>query len=172
MKRIMFLSIFVLIAVVLIGCSNSQKQVSTENETSQPPAAEVVESAPGEAAINEVEQNSGADINVSMGETGENMSLPESFPDDVFPLPDDANIINVNENADANATSIIFKTGKNFEEAIAFCQDIMKGGTIAVEDKKDVSYFLMGDKGKYNIIITVNKYNGENISILMNVTPL
>lgn len=158
MKKIVLLSMLALMTVVLISCSGGTKQVPEENAASQPVAAEAAESAP------EVE------INVSMGEMGENMSLPESFPKDVFPLPEDANIVNVNENKDAKAVSIVFKTGKSFDEAVAYCQDIMKGGSIGMEDKKDASYLLMGDKDKYGVMITVSKYNGENISILFNVT--
>lgn len=37
-----------------------------------------------EVTTSDIEQNSGTEINVSMGETGENMSLPESFPKDVW----------------------------------------------------------------------------------------
>ncbi|HYE83175.1 MAG TPA: hypothetical protein VEG39_13550 [Clostridia bacterium] len=78
----------------------------------------------------------------------------------------------MNDNKDAKAVGIIFKTGKNFDEAVAYCQDIMKSGTVTAEDKKDVSYLLMGSKDKYGILITVSKYNGENISILLNVSFL
>lgn len=167
MKRIMLLSIWVFMTVVLVSCSNSAGRAVNENTAPQSTADKAADSA-----ISETGQNSGVDINVSLGETGENMSLPESFPDEVLPLPDDANIINVNDNKDTKAISITFKTGKNFEEAIAFYQDIMKNGTIHMEDKKDESYLLMGSKDKYNIVITVSKYNGENISVLLNVSSL
>jgi hypothetical protein len=171
MRKIMFLSLLVLMTAALISCSSGAKQVPAENAASQPAAAEAAESTPEVDTIEELEHASGMEINVSMGEMGENMSLPESFPKDVLPLPEDANIVNVNDNADTKSVSIIFKTGKNFDEALAYCQDIMKDGTITVEDKKDDSYILMGSKDKYSIMITVSKYNGENISILFNVTP-
>lgn len=99
------------------------------------------------------------------------LCLPRSFPAKVFPLPEDANVITVNENADSKGVGIVFMTGMSFDEALAYCRDLMTNGTVTVEDKKDDSYLLMGSKEKYNIMITVSKYNGENISILLDVTP-
>lgn len=181
MRKIIILSMLVLMAIVLISCSGGDKQVSREDGPSQPAATEATENtatentdadeSAEEDATEEIEEDSGTEINVSLGVTGQNMSLPDSFPKEVFPLPEDANIINVNENADNKNIGIIFTTGKNFDEAVAYCQDIMKDGTITVEDKKDDSYILMGSKDKYSIMISVSKYNGENISILFNVTP-
>ena len=170
MRRIMLLSILVLMAVVLISCSSGAKQVPGEKEPSQPAAVETAESTPAAVTLDDVVKDTGAEIDLSLGQIGENMSLPESFPKDVFPLPEDASVVNVNDN-DTKGIGIIFKTGKNFDEALAYCQDIMKDGTITVENKKEDSYFLMGSKEKYGVMITVSKYNGENISILFNVTP-
>lgn len=172
MKKGMLLSVLLLMVVVLISCSSGAKQVPEEKAVSQPAAAEAAESTPEVDTIEELEQASGTEINVSMGKTGENMSLPESFPKEVFPLTEDANIINVNDNKDSKSLSIIFKTGKSFDEAVAFYKDIMKGGSITAETQNDVSYLLMGSKDKYSIMITVTKYDGENISILLGVTSL
>jgi len=170
MRKIVFLSILALIALVSISCSGGAKQVPAEAGSSQRAAVEAEDTAE-EDAYEETEESTGVEIKIDIGKTGENMSLPESFPEELFPLPEDANIVNVNENPDNKSTGIILKTGKNFDEALAYCQDIMKGGTITLEDKKDDSYILMGSKDKYSIMITVSKYNGENISILFNVTP-
>lgn len=170
MKRILLLSMLVGMAVVIIACSNSPQQVSNENATAQPQSGEAVKNTPPEVTIKDLEQKSGMDINVSLGKTGENMSLPESFPNNTFPLPEDANIVNVNDNKDAKALGITFKTGKNFEEAVAFYQNVMKGGTITMEQKKDGTYLLMGDKDKYGVMVSVSKYNGDNVSVLLNVT--
>ena len=179
MRKTALLSILALTVMVLASCSGGSKQVPGEDGSSRPAATAdsakdtAVEATTAEekSVTEEREESSGAGINVSLGETGENMSLPDSYPTEVFPLPGDANIVNVNENPDNKSTGIILKTGKNFDEALAYCQDIMKGGTITLEDKKDDSYILMGSKDKYSIMITVSKYNGENISILFNVTP-
>ncbi len=170
MKRIILLSILIFMTVFFISCSNSTTQNNNENETLQTKTAKVDGDKSAQDVIDEVKQNSGMGINVSLGETGENLSLPESFPNDVFPLLDDASIVNVNDNKEAKAIGIVFETDKSYEEAVAFYQDIMKSGTITVEDKKDDTYILMGTKDKYGIMITISKYNGDDISVLINVS--
>jgi len=171
MKKIMFILIMVLSVMALVSCSKGDKQVPEKDDLSQKTESETFGNVDKKVADEELEEDDGPYIRVDLGEIGENLSLPDSFPKDVLPLPEDANIVNVNEGSDNKGIGIIFKTGKSFDEAITYCQDIMKDGTIFAEDKKDDSYFLMGNKDKYSIMISVSKYNGEEISILFSVTP-
>lgn len=158
MKKSLALFILIVFAAALIGCSGGGGQDVAEDVALQ--AQESLEEA----------ENTG--IEVSLGETGENLSLPDDYPDEVFPLPEDANIVNVNADGASNAMGIIFTTGMTFDEAAEYCKDILKDGNITVEDKRDDSFILMGDKDQYGIMITISKYDGEKISILFNVNTI
>lgn len=146
----------IVILATLSGCAGKTEQVGSSN-----PVPEAVE--------NPAQNDSGTDINVSLGQNGENMPLPESFPKDVLPLTEDANIINVNDNGEGNSIGIIFKTDMSFEESITYYQNIMKDGTMMMENKKADSYIFMGSKDKYGISISISKYDGDKVSILLDV---
>lgn len=170
MKKLVYLYILLLTVMILVSCSKGANQVSEEEGSSQQTESEAFANVNENIEKEKIEEDDEAGINISIGETGENLSLPDNFPKDVFPLPEDANIINVNTSSDNKGIGVIFKTGKSFDEAVAYCRDIMKDGTILTEDKKDDSYFLRGNKDIYSIVITISKSNGEEISILFNVT--
>ncbi|SDY54104.1 hypothetical protein SAMN05660462_00268 [Proteiniborus ethanoligenes] len=169
MRKGIFLSLLLLVVIILISCSNNSKQVPNENATLRSDSTEATDSSTSDSTTEETEKNSGMNVNVSLGTTGENMSLPERFPKDVFPLPEDANIINVNDNKDSKALGIVLETDKSYEEVIEFYQDIMKDGTITVEDKKEDAYVLIGSKNGYGVTIFINKQN-NNVGVLIDVT--
>jgi len=171
MKKLVYLYILVLAVMILASCSKGANKASKDESSSQQAESEAFENINENIEKEKIEEDDEAGIKISIGETGENLSLPDDFPKDVIPLPEDANIINVNTSSDNKGIGVIFKTGKRFDEAVTYCRDIMKDGTILVEDKKDDSYFLMGSKDKYSIMMSISKYNGEEISILFSVTP-
>lgn len=172
MRKRIFLFIILILALIFASCSNNSSQGPKENLASDTSIENSADNSTGEVLEeNDVEEETdGPSVSVSLGETGENLSLPNRYPKDVIPLLDDANIINVNDNDDAKALGIIFKTDKSFEEAIEFYNETMKEGTITVQTEKDDSYFIMGAKGDLGVIITISKYEGDKISILINIT--
>jgi len=172
MKGISFILIIALIAALLVGCSSGQKQAPKENTPSQPAATQTaVKDAPQEDLedieedeVDELDDEPG--IRFNLGETGRNLSLPDNYPKEVLPLPEDANVVNVN--ADDRAIGVIFETGKSFEEAVEYCKDLMKDGSIIVEEKKEDSYLLIGTKDNYDITISVSKH--FSVSILFGIS--
>lgn len=173
MRKRIFLFIILILALIFASCSNNSSQGPKENLASDTSIENSADNSTGEVLEEEndvEEETDGPSVSVSLGETGENLSLPNRYPKDVIPLLDDANIINVNDNDDAKALGIIFKTDKSFEEAIEFYNETMKEGTITVQTEKDDSYFIMGAKGDLGVIITISKYEGDKISILINIT--
>jgi len=159
-----------LMTVIVIGCSGNSKQDSGGNEVSLPTNTGTNKSTPADVGTNKAEEDDGAKVSVSVGDTGKNMKLPDNFPKDVVPLLDDADIVNINNSGGGTAIGIIFKTNKSYNEAVAFYQDVMKSGTVTVENKTEDAYLLIGNKDKYGITITINKYSEKDISVLINVS--
>jgi hypothetical protein len=161
MKRFLCVcTIFIMMAFVFAGCGNKEADNSNEQTSNNPV----------ESSVNETSKNSGADIKVNMGASGTNMSLPDGFPRDVVPLLDDANIVNVIDNKESMAMGVTYTTDKSLEEAIAFYQNVFKDVEERVETKTDSGYMLFGKKNNIDITAVIAKYDGDKISILLNVS--
>lgn len=147
----------------LTGCGSKSENVEKDNAISKSLEDTV------QSVNNEVSQASGSDINVSMGQFGNNLSLPDSFPKDIVPLLDDANIINVNENRDSKAIGITYTTEKSLKDATDFYLEAMEN-TNDLEVTIDQGYSIIsGEMESYFITIIVGTYEGDNVSIMLDV---
>ncbi len=169
-KIISIILIILLVGLVVAGCGSGSK---AENVSSQDTGANSSDSsAEPPSEVKEIEEKSDTEINVSMGQAGNNMSLPNGYPEDVIPLLEDANIVNVNDARDtiSKAIGIGYMTSKSLEEAVEFYQDVMKDGTINMENKTDDSFVIMGSKGDYAVTIGGSLTNGT-VTIILDVAP-
>lgn len=166
-KIISIILIILLVGLVVAGCGSGSK---AENVSSQDTGTNSSTEIPSE--VKEIEEKSDTEINVSMGQAGNNMSLPNGYPEDVIPILEDANIVNVNDARDtiSKAIGIGYMTSKSLEEAVEFYQDVMKDGTINMENKTDDSFVIMGSKGDYAVTIGGSLTNGT-VTIILDVAP-
>lgn len=166
-KIISIILIILLVGLMVTGCgSGSKAETINSQDTGTNSSAETT------SEVKKIEEKSGTQVNVSMGQMGSNMSLPEGYPKDVVPLLDDANIVNVN---DARATiskaiGIVYMTNKSLEDTIAFYQDVMKDGTISMENKADDNFVIFGNKDDYVVTIGGALTNGT-VTIMLDVAP-
>lgn len=177
-KIISVILIILLMGVMFAGCSSESKDSNQgndmeSNENSQNTGTNSNDSSaeiPSE--VKEAEEKSGTETNVSMGQVGNNLSLPDGYPKDIIPLLDDANIVNVNDARDtiSKAIGIGYMTNKSFEDAIVFYQEVMKDGTIDMENKTDDSFVILGSKGDYVVTIGGSLTNGT-VTIILDVAP-
>lgn len=166
-KIISIILIILLVSFMITGCGSGSK---AENISSQDAGTNSSAEPPSE--VKEIEEKSDTEINVSMGQAGNNMSLPDGYPKDVIPLLEDANIVNVNDARDtiSKAIGIGYMTSKSLEEAVEFYQDVMKDGKIDMENKTDDSFVILGSKGDYVVTIGGSLTNGT-VTIILDVAP-
>lgn len=154
-KNLCVLMIGILIIVSLAGCGNSSKA---------PEVAKV------EEEVNKIAEEAGADVKVNLGQMGTNLKLPETFPKDVVPVLDDANIVNVIDNKDNNSMGIIFSTNKKYEEVASFYQAVLNGAEDFNQYQQDTTTILSGKKEGYRVTITAAKDpNNNNTSVMLDV---
>lgn len=109
-----------------------------------------------ESLINESENedNEGESLSDSlggiMGTFGSNLSLPDSFPSDEFPLASDANIINVYESKDKKNIRVMFGTGMEYEDILKLYAPLIDKMDNKVDIDDGVMY--MGSSKKYTNI--------------------
>lgn len=125
MKKVLCILIPCLIVALILGsCGGGKKESAIEdfNEELKKSGKEIEEKISKEIG-------SSADINLDIsqfGQIGTNLTLPDSFPEHVLPLVDDANIINVNENKENFIVSIIYTTTKRYDEVGKFYEEVFK----------------------------------------------
>lgn len=177
MKRILIIVVIILASFfVLSGCANKDIQGNEGNnlpksDTNNENNKEDTSDEDSETSIGELSEKSGMEVNVSLGKTGTSMSLPDSFPEDVFPLLDDANIVNVNENKDNKAIGIIFETDKSYEDTVDFYKEVVEEAKKDFEDENDTGYAAWGSKGDYSFTISINKPTHSKVGVLIDVRP-
>lgn len=164
MKRFLCIcTVFIMMVSAFAGCGNKEKDNSKNEQGSNNPV---------ESSVNDASKNSGSDIKVNMGTSGTNMSLPDGFPKDVVPLLDDANVINVIDNKESKTMGITYTTDKSFEDAAAFYQNVIKDAEDRSETKSDNGYMIYGKKNNIDITAVISKYEGDKISVFLNVSML
>lgn len=166
-KTISIILVILLVGLMITGCgseSNKSRQDAITNSSDS--------SAETTSEVNKIEEKSDTEINVSMGQMGSNLSLPDGYPKDVIPLLDDANIVNVNDARDtiSKAIGIGYTTKKSFEDAIEFYGDVMKDGSINMKNIADDNFIILGSKGDYVVTISGALTNGT-VTILLDVAP-
>ncbi|MGR6835183.1 hypothetical protein [Syntrophomonas erecta] len=119
----------------------------------------------------EIANKNQTNINVSLGKVGNQLSLLEAYPKDEIPLLDDANIINVNDTGTNKSISIVFKTDKSMDEAIAFYKDLFAKGTINMQAEVDNGYLIDATTNNYEAVVTFSLTNEKENSIMINVVP-
>jgi preprotein translocase subunit SecD len=160
MKKVLCVFIVILIMTsFLVGCGNKD---DSKNED--------VSSNSVQSSSNDAEKNSGGDIKVNMGNSGVNLSLPDGFPKDVVPLLGDANVINVIDNKESKAIGITYTTDKSFEDAVAFYQEVIKDGVERSESASENGYLMFANKAGIDISAVISKYEGEKVSVFLNVS--
>jgi preprotein translocase subunit SecD len=160
MKKVLCVFIVILIMTsFLVGCGNKD---DSKNED--------VSSNSVQSSSNDAEKNSGGDIKVNMGNSGVNLSLPDGFPKDVVPLLGDANVINVIDNKESKAMGITYTTDKSFEDAVAFYQEVIKDGVERSESASENGYLMFANKAGIDISAVISKYEGEKVSVFLNVS--
>lgn len=163
MKKIWYiLMIIIIIMAMLGGCGGPSKQAGLKA------ADEEVKKV--EEEINEAAKEAGSDVKVSLGEMGSNLKAPDSFPKDVVPILEDANIVNVNDNKDSKAIGIIYLTGKKYEEAVAFYTEALGDAKNLSQQSDQNSFFMSGKKEDYGFIVSIAKTNDGNFSIYLDVS--
>jgi hypothetical protein len=144
---------------ILVGCGNKE---GSKNEDASSNSVQ--------SSSNDAEKNSGGDIKVNMGNSGVNLSLPDGFPKDVVPLLGDANVINVIDNKESKAMGITYTTDKSFEDAVAFYQEVIKDGVERSESASENGYLMFANKAGIDISVVISKYEGEKVSVFLNVS--
>jgi predicted enzyme related to lactoylglutathione lyase len=144
---------------ILVGCGNKE---GSKNEDASSNSVQ--------SSSNDAEKNSGGDIKVNMGNSGVNLSLPDGFPKDVVPLLGDANVINVIDNKESKAMGITYTTDKSFEDAVAFYQEVIKDGVERSESASENGYLMFANKAGIDISAVISKYEGEKVSVFLNVS--
>jgi predicted small lipoprotein YifL len=162
-KFLCVFTIFIMMVSSFAGCgSKGGSKDSNKNEQTS--------NNPVKSSTNDASKNSETGVKVDMGKIGTGLSLPDGFPKDVVPLLGDANIINVIDNKAAKAIGITYTTGKKFEDAVAFYSQVLKDAGERSETKTDGGYLLFGKKAGIDLSVVVSKYEGEKVSILLNVS--
>lgn len=104
-----------------------------------------------------------------MGQFGDNLKLPDSFPKNVVPILGDANIINVNENRDSKAIGITYTTEKPLNVATDFYLEAMKNANGYEVTTDETFSIISGEKENYYITVIVGKYEGDNVSVMLDI---
>lgn len=169
-KIISVILIILLMGIMFAGCGSAGKDKDGNSQDAEIKSSDSSVETPTEAK--EVEEKSGTEINVSMGQADNNMSLPDGYPKDVIPLLEDANIVNVNDARDtiSKAIGIGYMTNKSLEDTITFYQEVMKDGTIDMENKTDDTFIIMGRKGDYVVTIS-GAITNDTVAIMLDVAP-
>jgi hypothetical protein len=123
-----------LASVGLVACGGSEEQ----------PAAAVVEQTdPAEEQVSD--QSEPAAEQTDTGDTGRGADLPDEFPKDMVPVPDDADVITTStlDNGDGVAYTLIYNTSKNVDEIADYYSDALKSKWNEVmKTSSDGSVFL------------------------------
>lgn len=160
MKKILCVFIvFLMMTSIFVGCGNKDKSKNEEASSNSV-----------QSSSNDAEKNSGGDIKVNMGNSGVNLSLPDGFPKEVVPLLGDANVINVIDNKESKAMGITYTTEKSFEDVVAFYQEVIKDGVERSESASENGYLMFAKKAGIDISVVVSKYEGEKVSVFLNVS--
>ena len=171
MKKIVSIILIILFTSFMVaGCGPGSKAENVSNQNTGTDSSD--SSTEISSGIKEIEEKSGTEINVSIGQMGNSMSLPEGYPKDVIPLLDDANIVNVNDAGDtvSKAIGIGYITKKSLEDAIMFYQDVMKDGAIDMENKADDNFMIFGSKDDY-VVTIVGALTNDTVTIMLDVAP-
>lgn len=165
MKKIALITCLVLLIAAFTACgSNSGDSASVDRTSSSVAAQSSIDKSGAEE-----DKASDTSPKATLGKMGNNLKLPDKFPKDIIPPLDDANIVDIIDNKDAKALSITFTTGKKLQEVYDFYNNIMKGFTGYRENKMNNGYILDGDKNKYHVSATIVTFNGDNVSIMINI---
>lgn len=173
MKKILEpIAVILLVIIVLSSCGgketlekdnnnylNQDSNINTNSEDSDDEDQGV--------SIENLEEKSGTEVNVSLGKSGNNMSLPDEFPKDVLPLIDDANIINVNNTA--TNIGIIYETNKDYSDAVDFYKEAIKEMDVDFEGKSEDSYVAWGSIDDYSFTLSISIQNATKTIIMLDV---
>lgn len=168
MKKVLCILIPCLIVALILGsCGGGKKESAIEdfNEELKKSGKEI------EGKISK-EIGSSADINLDIsqfGQIGTNLTLPDSFPEHVLPLVDDANIINVNENKENFIVSIIYTTTKRYDEVGKFYEEVFKDVENLNQYQLDNGISMNGTKDDYRINITAVAVDDKTSSVMLDV---
>jgi len=105
-----------------------------------------------------------------MGNIGQNLPLPASFPADVLPLTADANIVNVYESQDGRNIRIMFSTNMEYEDILDFYSSVIDRMETEIDIDSGVMY--MGSSDQYSnlsLMIMEDQTNTAGYTILLEV---
>lgn len=106
-----------------------------------------------------------------IGDVGSNMSLPDSFPADDFPIVDGANIVNIYESDDQKDIRITYTSSMNYDDMLAFYQPLIEKMADNEYPVDDGVMFMGGIEGYRNVIFTImhDPNNSEGLIVSIEV---
>lgn len=163
-KILRILASCLVVVLILGGCGGGAKEseIKDVNKDLKEIEKEVEEKIAEETG-------SSVDIDLDIGQIGTNLTLPDSFPEHVVPLMDDANIINVNDNKEDSAVGIIYTTAKKYDELGKFYQEVFKDVEDLNQTQLDNGIIMSGNKDGYRIAITAVAVDDKSSSVMIDV---
>lgn len=173
MKKILIpIAAILLVIIVLSGCGGKETLEKDNNNYLNQDSnininGEDSDDEDKGVSIENLEEKSGMGVNVNLGKSGNNMSLPEEFPKDALPLTDDANIINVNDTA--TNIGIIYETNKSYSDAVDFYKEAIEEADVEFEGEGEDSYVAWGSIDDYSFSISISSQSATKTIIMLDV---
>ncbi|SCY76672.1 hypothetical protein [Alkaliphilus peptidifermentans] len=173
-KLIILLMTILLIMAFVPGCGKNADKV--EEAVDQVESIEDKEQE--ENSVSSIEDSekqisniSGGEMTGSLGSIGVGLSLPDSYPHNILPIIDGANIINVKENSSNNSLGIMFICNKSVDEVYEFYKELMQDARNFSDEKDNNNYILTGTKDKYKIMAIIMETDDSDLkcNVMFNI---
>lgn len=154
-RLVVYLLVIFMMSIVVTGCGGGGDKVGGNNSSTG----------------GTIKLDDGKEINYGTAKQGKSLELPADYPVDVLPLLDDAVISFVNTNDSTKGIGVYYETGKSFDEAVAFYEEVMTNADTNMQTNSEGMYMLIGSKDSRSITITISQQPDANVGVLLDTTP-